>query len=311
MNDNFGNGMNDDSFNVFNQNAEAYKQQQELLKQQAEAAAQAAAAQQQALANQHAQNLQQQEIQNIQEVDKNPSIFSMLGKKKEKKEERKFDLNDPSTFTKAEKEPKKEMDEKEKSKMELILLIVLLVVLGVVGYWAFTVFMNTMGIDNNKMDNSNSLIHEEVKKVGSYSCEKDYDKFYMVLPYNDIIQRQLSTYTINYYSDENNNVVVKEENVLINYGNIDMATKNELQKWCNSYNNINDSYQLTCNLKNNVMLIKNSFDLTKIDGKVTNGDIVYDIGVTKHDLIKDVINTESENGSKCEMINTEENGIVA
>ena len=303
MNDNFGNGMNDDSFNVFNQNAEAYKQQQELLRQQAAAAQQAALEQQQALAQQHEQNLQQQAIQNIQEVDKNPSIFSKFGKKKKKEEERKFDLNDPSTFTKVEK-PKKELDEKEKGKMELVLLLVLLVVLGVVGYWAFTVFKNTMGISN--VDNSESLIHEENKKIGNYSCEKDYSNNYLVLPYSDLISQQLSSYQVNYYSDENNKLTIKEESILVNYGNINMQIKNELQKFCNSYNNINDSYQLTCNLKNNIMLINNSFDLTKIDGKVTNGNIVYDIGVTKDALIKDVINTESEQGSNCTLIENEE-----
>ena len=300
MNDNFGNGMNDDSFNVFNQNAEAYKQQQELLRQQAEAAQQNATQQQQALAQAHEQNVQQQAVQNIQEVDKNPSIFSFLTKKKEKKEERVFDLNDPSTFTKAEKPEKKEMDDKEKSKMELILLVVLLVVLGVVGYWFFSVFMNTMGIDNKKIDNSESLIHEE--RIGNYSCEKNYDNFYLALPYSEYINKNLSSYYVNYYSNENNIIVVKEEIATINYGNIDMQVKNEIQKYCNSYNNINDSYQVTCDLKNNVMTIINSFDLTKIEGKVTNGDIVYDLGINNNTPIRDMVNKESENGSKCNII---------
>ncbi len=303
MNDNFG-GMNDDSFNVFNQNAEAYKQQQELMKQQAEAAQAAAQQQQQALAQAHEQNLQQQQIQSIQDVDKNPSIFSFLGKKKEKTEERSFDLNDPSTFTKVEK-PKKEMDDKQKSKMELILLVVLVVVLGVVGYWAFSVFKNTMGIKNT-VESNESLIHEQNLRIGDYTCEKNYDNFYLVLPHAELINKPLSKYIINYYSDEENKVVVKEEIVTVNYGNIDGVIKNEIQKYCNTYNNINDSYQLTCNLSYNIMTIKNSFDLTKIDGTVTNGEIVYDIGLDSGAQIKDVINKDSEAGSTCNLIVNQE-----
>ena len=54
------------------------------------------------------------------------------------------------------------------------------------------------------------------------------------------------------------------------------------------------------------MTIKNSFDLTKIDGTVTNGEIVYDIGLDSSAQIKDVINKESETGSTCNLIVNQE-----
>ena len=159
MNENgysYGNsgGMDDDSFNVFNQNAEAYQQQQEALRQQAAQAQEAAVQRRQALAQAHEAK---ENAMVIEDEPKKKTIFDKLKKKKEPQEERKFDLNDPSTFTKVEKE-KKEISDDDKKKFEVLLLLVLVVVLGVVGFWAFTVFKNSMGLKN--IDNSGSLIHE-------------------------------------------------------------------------------------------------------------------------------------------------------
>ena len=291
---NFGNsGMSDDSFNVFNQNAEAYKQQQELLKQQAEQAQQAAVTQQQVLAQQHEQNKLQPTI-----TTEKKSFLSSLKNKKPKKDERVFDINVPSTYAKQEKEHN-EMDEKKKNKLELLLLLVLIVVLGVVGYWAFNVFSTTLGI--KKVDTTPSPIHTEGRMIYGYSCQSSIDKLYFSVPYPELIDNNLSSYTVNYYGT-GDKINVKEEKILINYGFLDDYNTSVVTRFCNGYNLINDDYQVMCDLKYSVMTITNRFDLNKIEGAVSNGDIEYKIGVDKNSILKDVVNEQSALGYTCTQI---------
>ena len=47
------------------------------------------------------------------------------------------------------------------------------------------------------------------------------------------------------------------------------------------------------------MIITNRFDLKKIEGTISNGNIIYDIGINKETLTKDIVNEESQSGSKC------------
>lgn len=290
-------GMNDDSFNVFNQNAEAYKQQQEMLRQQAQMQQQVAQQQEQALAQAH----EQQKLTPTLTTEKK-SFFAKLTQKKPKKEQRVFDINDPSTYAKEEKEHK-ELDDKDKSKLELLLLLVLIVVLGAVGYWAFNVFKDTMGC-NNKVDTSPSPIHStENNPTIGYSCESSIaNNLYFSIPFADTIDSNLSKSVINYYAN-GKGIAMKEEKFIINYVNLDNASRKTVESFCNSYNQVNDSYQVVCDLSFNVMTITNRFDITKIDGKVTNGDIVYNIGVDQSSILNDVVNEKSALGYVCTPIN--------
>jgi hypothetical protein len=290
----YGNGgMSDDSFNVFNQNAEAYKQQQELLKQQAAQAQQAAIQQQQVLAAQHEQNKLQPTI-----TTEKKSFLSSLLTKKPKKNERVFDLNDPSTYSSQEKEHK-EIDEKQKNKIELILLFVLIIILGVVVYWAVNVFSTTLGM--KRVDTTPSPVHTEPIKIDGYSCKTSIDKLYFAVPYPELIDNNLSSYTVEYFSSEDT-INLKVEKILINYGYLDDYKTSVVTKFCNSYNLINDDYQVICDLKYSVMTITNRFDLNKIDGTVKNGDIEYKLNENNNSVLVDVVNEKSSLGYNCSQI---------
>ncbi len=291
---NFSNsGMDDDSFNVFNQNAEAYQQQQELLRQQAAQQQQVAQQQEQALAQAH----EQQKLTPTLTTEKK-SFFAKLMEKKPKKEERVFDINDPSTYVREEKEHK-EIDEKQKNKLELLLLLVLVIVLGAVGYWAFTVFKDTMGF-NNKIDTNPSPIHSsESDVIFGYACTNSISNtLYINVPFIDRIDNNLSQTTISYFAD-GDNIYSKEEKFVINYVSLDKDSEKIVRDFCNSYNLVNDSYQVVCDLSYSVMTITNRFDINKIEGTVTNGDIVYDIGVNSGSILKDVVNDKSASGYVC------------
>lgn len=289
---NFNQSMNDDAFNVFNQNAENFQKHLEEQR-QAEAANQPATPPTPPVPTQ---------INTVKTVEP----------KNKKKEPQKFDINNLDTLPttkKVEKTP--EEQEKDKKKKDIIILIVLIIVLIAVCFIAYTLLFssgttNVKEIETTSLKANSSNIEEistdmkAEKKTDNYKCIQKIENLTNYnFPQLASIKNEVSTSSITYYSTDNSLTEAKQITE-IKYSYLDYDAINEIKNYCNAYNKIEDAYQLLCNFNNNKLSLTNNFNIQKLDSTtITTNNITIDLNLKKTESIEDVIQTETLKGNSC------------
>lgn len=214
---------------------------------------------------------------------KEPFSIKGLLKKKVEEEEKKIDINDISSFTvpkKSDEEIQLEKEEKKKKK-DIILLIVLVIVLIIMGYFAFTVFSNYMlpsenSVKSEQLSTNVTKTKEPKKKViTTYDCDKPLDIEFYKIPYSDLIN--METYKgYNEYIFEDDALTTIEESFTFIYNEFPEGVETEVIRYCNGFNVVYDQYKMLCTYNNNLVTVKNTFFINKLDtNEVVNRDIKY------------------------------------
>lgn len=301
----FTSSMNDDAFNAFNQNAQIFQQQQaerRALEEQMRKEQQAAPS--------------TEEIQKKAEEDEaqaQKEKYSLFSSKKKVEEDKKIDINNidslPTFHTK--KKEKKELTDEEKKKQSIILLVVLLIVLVVVIIFTYRTFISIYSpAPNNNISYSAKIADKNVNNIeknenliDSYDCKKSFNKVENYnLPYQELIDINTFSY-ITSYINKDYKVSSVSEKITIKYNTLTPEQIEGVNKFCNSYNSINDSYQLTCEFTNNNLVFLNNFDLKKMDSSsVIQNEIKIDLIPNKDTKMNKVIEAEKKNGNTCEIM---------
>ena len=284
--------MNDDAFNIFNQNTQSKSQAVEEVK---------PVEQQNSVPTQTVE-VEPSPTPNLVTVNdykepKKPFSFKELLKKKIAEDEKTYSIDDITNFKDDKKEDidPEELKEKQKKIKDIIILVVALIVLiivGIIGYNVFTNYLlpneNTISSDtiNKKILSSNVV--EEKKNYIKYKCNSNIDNSFYNIPFIDNTNWDL--YKGNtYYSFTNDRLDIINEVFELTYNMLSEEENNTIINYCNSYNKVLDQYVLLCNFSNNHIVINNTFYLSKIDGEVKNKLGVFKINYTKNNILGDVI----------------------
>lgn len=295
---NFNQSINDDAFNVFNQNAESFQKHLEEQR-QAEAANKPATPPTPPVPTQ---------INNVKTVE--PKINTQ----NKKKENQKFDINNLDTLPDPKKNQKtEEQKAQEKKKKTLIGLIVLIVVLVVVLLWAINVIsniaLNSSDIKNSVTTEISNHIHEELtnqnkeKKNFTKECSQNLSNFKNYnFPEENSIKYELSTANISYYGNEEK-LIKATQKIELKYSYIDEYAMAKIKNYCNAYNKIEDSYQLQCTFENNILTLNNNFFIQKLDTNIiSTNNITIELYGNKSTNIEEIINQEIASGNICKEV---------
>ena len=272
---NLNTGMNSDAFNVFNQTPVQPVQQQPVVVPPTGPSAPI-----KPVVEQPTEALM---TVNDYKPPKEPFSIKGLLRKKVEEEEKKIDINDISSFIvpkKSDEEIEMEKEEKKKKK-DLIVLIVLIVVLIVMGIVAFNIFSNYMLPSKNNIPaealktNIEEVKEPKKKVITTYDCDKPLDIEFYKIPHSDLIN--METYKgYNEYIFEDDSLSTIEESFTFIYNEFPEGVENEIIKYCNSYNVVYDAYKMLCKYNNNLITIKDTFFINKLDSnEVVNKDIKY------------------------------------
>ena len=290
--------MDDDAFNVFNQNSQSSTPAQPVSTQVAATPEVAPATPTPAPAP--TTPPPGMVTVNDYKEPKKPFNLKDLLKKKIEEEEKTFSIDDITNFkdTKVKVDPE-ELKEKKKKTKDLLILILALVALIVVGIIAYNVFTNYLLPSQNIIDsstinkniNSNKIV-DNTDEIVKYNCYYGIDDAFYNLPAKDYILWDFYKGVTN-YSFLNDKLDIIVENIDIYYDFMEYETSVEVTNYCNRYKKILDQYQFLCHFTNNHLLLTNTFYLNRVDKNISNvlGD--YNLKYNKNTILGDIITNDT------------------
>lgn len=180
------------------------------------------------------------------------------------------------------------MNNKKIKLLETILLITIIISILVI-----LLFVINALKEKPKDSQSNLIENYSVTKIHKYETDINLSLKYNI-PLSELIQQHGSSYII-YITSTDNYINTLNEKITIRYSSLDKEQESIVKNYCNSYDTIELQYKLQCTLTKETLILKNQFNLNKLNKNViTHNDLTITIPITKNTKLSDYLNDLKE-----------------